>query len=347
MERPRIDARPHVLLKKSSASPTRPRTKRISNESQSSPDATRSAGVGNAVAVPNGYGQLAERFDYPNGNLTSASGNAWEKWSATAGDATVDSGAVRVDDATDVIRLFPDVFAQGQTARISFDVNVNQGNTSENYSIGFAPSASPGGSTINYANSLFIRFDSGALANPGSTHVTAANDGALTHSRFTSISTGINHTLRLEMTRAEPLVNYSLFIDDARVLDSAFTLTDPRGLNSVELWCYTDNTGDPGQVPAAFAMIDHITIVPEPAAVAVFIAVLMVHAVSGRARADPVSPPPHCVARSLCVLCGVAYTPPSLSTRFACLPSSTSVSVDVSVCGVARCCNVEWQPWGA
>jgi hypothetical protein len=62
------------------------------------------------------HGQLVERFDYPDGGLTSRSGGAWERWGATTGDAPVVGGAARVDNATDVIRFFPNVLPQGGAA---------------------------------------------------------------------------------------------------------------------------------------------------------------------------------------------------------------------------------------
>jgi hypothetical protein len=226
--------------------------------------------------VSRAHGQLVERFDYPDGGLTSRSGGAWERWGATTGDAPVVGGAARVDNATDVVRFFPSVLTQSGAARVSFDININEGNTSENYSVGFGPASSPGESDTNWAGgSIILRFDPLAVAESGRTHVTLFENEVNTHPRFTSISTGVTHYFRLELARAASLVNYSLFIDEARVLSSSFTFTDPRGLNAVDLWCYTDGTANPGQLPDAYATIDNIMIVPEPGVMPILCAAVM------------------------------------------------------------------------
>jgi hypothetical protein len=53
---------------------------------------------------------------------------------------------------------------------------------------------------------------------------------------------------------------YSLYMDNALLHQGTFVLTDPRGMNAVEL----EQSGESFPSATAFATIDNLSVVPEP-----------------------------------------------------------------------------------
>src|SRR5437868_4097488 len=107
------------------------------------------------------FAALTEPFTYANGSITSVSGGAWQFWEPGAGNATIVNGAFRFDGTTDVIRTFPSVLnAVGDSAAISFTINVNIANSTEGYALDFLPASAPFGSgNTNYGNQFSMGFD--------------------------------------------------------------------------------------------------------------------------------------------------------------------------------------------
>jgi hypothetical protein len=219
---------------------------------------------------------LIEPFSYNNGNLTSVSGGAWKLW-GVGGNATVVNGAARFENTTDVIRPFPAVLtAPGEIATFSFTINVAAANTTEAYEVAFEPSSAPfGPGNTNYGSGLAFGFD--ALDAPagmssmqvaeGSGNFSSTNAG----NNFVylgNMTTGVTHTFALTLARGATYIDYSIFLDNVLLYSNNsfppfFRITDLRAINSVEI----DQAGAAGS-PLGSALIDNITIVPEPASCA-------------------------------------------------------------------------------
>ena len=209
---------------------------------------------------------LVEPFSYANGSLTAVSGGAWQFWEPGAGNATVAGGAMRFDGTTDVIRTFPAVLtAPGQTAIISFSINVNIANTSEGYAMDFLPASAPfGGANTNYANQFSLGFDYYVFSPQGMSSIDIATG---TGSGTTVIQPGgfmtenVTHLIRIELARGATNTAYSLFVDNGLLNQGTFILTDPRGMNAVEL----EQSGESSPSATGFATVDNLNIiVPEP-----------------------------------------------------------------------------------
>ncbi len=208
---------------------------------------------------------LIEDFTYPNGNLTTVSGGAWQFWEAGAGDASVAGGAMRFDGTTDVIRTFPAVLtAPGQFATISFTINVNIADTSEGYAMDFLPSSAPFSANTNYGNQFSLGFDYEAFANQGDgrASIDVAEGGSMNpFDRIGSMSENATHNIRVELARGATNTSYSLYVDEAFLHSGTFLLTDARGMNAVEL----EQSGASTPSATGFATVDNLHIVPEPA----------------------------------------------------------------------------------
>jgi hypothetical protein len=207
---------------------------------------------------------LDETFTYSPGNLTNVSGGAWQFWESGAGDATVVGGAMRFDGTTDVIRTFPAVLtAPGQTATISFTINVNLADTSEGYAMDFLPSSAPFSANTNYGNQFSLGFDYEAFANQGDGRASidvAEGGSASPFERLGSLSAGATHSIRVELARGASNTSYSLFVDEGFLHSGTFVLNDPRGMNAVELEQSGASTPDAN----GFAVVDNLRVVPEP-----------------------------------------------------------------------------------
>lgn len=210
---------------------------------------------------------LIELFPYPNGNLTTGSGGAWQSWGG-GGDATVVNGAARFEDTTDVIRPFPAVLgAPGTTASFSFTLSIAAANTSEGYEIAFEPSSAPFGfGNTNYGSGFALGFDYlDAPAGMSSIQV-AEGSGVFSTSnagnnivQVGNMTTGVPHTISMTLARSATTTAYSLFLDNTLLRSSTFVINDARAINSMEI----DQAGAAGS-PAGSALIDDIRIVPEP-----------------------------------------------------------------------------------
>ena len=208
---------------------------------------------------------IIEPFSYPDGNLTTVSGGAWQFWEPGAGDASVVNGAMRFDGSTDVIRTFPAVLTgPGQTATISFTINVNIADTSEGYAMDFLPSSAPFNANTNYGNQFSLGFDYEAFANQGDGRASidvAEGGSASPFERLGSMTAGATHSIRVELARGAANTSYSLFVDESFLHSGSFVLTDPRGMNAVEL----EQSGASSPDANGFAIVDDLRIVPEPA----------------------------------------------------------------------------------
>lgn len=209
---------------------------------------------------------VIEPFSYNNGNLTAVSSGAWQFWEPGAGDATVVNGAMRFDGTTDVIRTFPAVLtAPGETATISFSINVNIANTSEGYAMDFLPASAPfGNANTNYANQFSLGFDYFLGSPPGmsSIDIATGTGSGTTVTRLGGIMTeNETHLIRVDLVRGATNTAYSLFMDGGFLNSGTFVLTDPRGMNAVEL----EQSGASSPSPTGFAIVDDLRVVPEPA----------------------------------------------------------------------------------
>jgi hypothetical protein len=211
---------------------------------------------------------LNEPFTYGNGALTSVSSGAWNFWETGAGDATVVGGAMRFDGTTDVIRTFPAVLtAPGQTATISFTINVNIADTTEGYAMDFLPSSAPFNANTNYGNQFSLGFDYEAFANQGDgrASIDVAEGGSPNpFERLSSMTEGATHSIRVDLARGAANTSYSLFVDGGFLHAGTFVLNDPRGMNAVELEQSGASTPDAN----GYATVDNLIIAPEPASCA-------------------------------------------------------------------------------
>ncbi|MES2919932.1 MAG: choice-of-anchor D domain-containing protein [Verrucomicrobiota bacterium] len=224
---------------------------------------------------------VTDDFSYPDGALTAVSGGAWQPWEAGAQDAAVSGGAMRFQGNTDVIRTFPPVLtATGDRASISFTILVNIADTTEGFAMDFlpasAPFADPGGT--NYANQFSLGFDyRNSTGNSFFTDRRASigNSYPMDHSASIDIATGngsgspvtplgeimtenVTHLFRIDLARGADNTSYSLFMDGNLLHQGTFVLTDPRGMNAVEL----EQSGEQSPSTAAFAVVDNLSIVP-------------------------------------------------------------------------------------
>jgi hypothetical protein len=217
------------------------------------------------------FAQLSETFSYADGNLTSVSGNTWSLWGATSGDSSVVGGVARIDDGTDVIRTFNNVFASASVAHYSFDLNVQVSNSSEDYQVYFSPASAPFNTGQNYTSSLGLLFDNdggGTLGSPptGTVYVAAyEGTGSFNGVQFTTMTAGVTHNISGDITKGAGTAAYTLYIDGVLQRTSSFLLTDARGINAVEFYQGASGT------PNASATIDNlfVTPVPEPATMAI------------------------------------------------------------------------------
>ena len=223
---------------------------------------------------------LVETFTYSDGNLTNLSGGQWQFWEPGAGDAAIVGNAMRFQGTTDVIRTFPAVLtAPGQTATISFTINVNIADSTEGYAMDFlpasAPFAEPGGT--NYFNQFSLGFDYQsryAQGNPlpdddfASIDIATGTGAGTAVTRLGSImSENVAHLIRVDLVRGVADTAYSLFMDGGLLNQGTFVLTDARGMNAVEL----EQSGEQTPSATAIATVDDLRIVPEPASASLVI----------------------------------------------------------------------------
>ena len=216
---------------------------------------------------------MLEPFTYNDGSLTSVSGGQWQFWEPGAGDASIVNGAMRFTGTTDVIRTFPAVLtAPGQTATISFTINVNIADSTEGYAMDFLPASAPfsGPGGTNYANQFSLGFDyqsRDAQGNPlpvdgfASIDIATGTGGGTTVTRLGSImSENVTHLIQVDLVRGATDTSYSLFMDGGLLNQGTFVLTDARGMNAVEL----EQSGEQSPSATAFATVDNLQVVPEP-----------------------------------------------------------------------------------
>jgi len=205
---------------------------------------------------------LTEPFTYSNGSVTTVSGGAWQFWEPGAGNGTIVNGAFRFDGTTDVIRSFPSVLnAVGDSATISFTINVNIANSTEGYALDFLPASAPFGSgNTNYGNQFSMGFDymtSGA----GLASIEIAEGGSPQTVLVGTMAQGITHSVRVDLVRGQQNTSYSLFLDNSFLHSGTFLLSDARAINAAEL----EQSGASSPSATAFALVDNLSVVPEPA----------------------------------------------------------------------------------
>ena len=210
---------------------------------------------------------LNEPFNYSDGALTTVSSGAWQLWDpASSADATVTSGVAATMDNTDVIRTFGNVLQNaGDSANFSFDAMVDSatggGATDPNFSLVFAPATAPFSSGEAYDQSFGMLFNRDAAS--GGNASVAALEGQGSNQFFYYpagfMSPGVMHHFSGTITRTATNATDTISMDGTQIFSDSFALTDPRGLNAVEIW--KSNSGSNN------LHIDNLQIgaVPEPA----------------------------------------------------------------------------------
>ncbi len=223
---------------------------------------------------------LIDDFSYPDGALTAVSGGAWQPWEAGAEDAAVSGGAMRFQGNTDVICTFPPVLkAAGETASISFTILVNIADTTEGFAMDFLPASAPFGSGgTNYGNQFSLGFDYRNFTGDSfftDRRASIGNSYPTDHRASIDIATGngsaspvtplgeimtenVTHLFRIDLARGADNTSYSLFMDGNLLHQGTFVLTDPRGMNAVEL----EQSGEQSPSTAAFAVVDDLSVIP-------------------------------------------------------------------------------------
>ena len=72
---------------------------------------------------------------------------------------------------------------------------------------------------------------------------------------------GITHSVRVDLVRGQQNTSYSLFLDNSFLHSGTFLLSDARAINAVEL----EQSGASSPSATAFALVDNLSVVPEPA----------------------------------------------------------------------------------
>jgi hypothetical protein len=230
------------------------------------------------------HAAFIENFAYPNGFLTSANPAVWKLWDpVSSGDATVTSQTAKMEDTTDVVGFFSDPFIGSvNQVSISFDLNVTTSNSTENYVMFWGSATAPAGGNptdTNYNEGAFLFFDNqvsngaGGFTNPDPGKTWVAADDAAGNFAYTQVTVSAMHHYNMLVTKgAAGVFNYSMFIDNAASASwtSSYTMTDARGLNSLEFYSENDPSGG-APVASAWAVIDNINVspVPEPASLAI------------------------------------------------------------------------------
>ncbi|MBX7135426.1 MAG: hypothetical protein K1X67_22385 [Fimbriimonadaceae bacterium] len=181
-------------------------------------------------------GGADEPFAYASGDLSVVSGGVWSKWNATAGDSPVVAGTARLDATTDVIREFaPQLQEPGQVLHFSFDVSQIAANTGNEYYFFFSPATAPYDPGQNYADSLAIIVDFGTGPGGTSNVYAWANTGG-TISLIGTMTPGPFHTISGTMVKKAGSIAYRVRIDNGSLFSGSFTHSDPRGINSFEMY---------------------------------------------------------------------------------------------------------------
>jgi hypothetical protein len=76
-----------------------------------------------------------------------------------------------------------------------------------------------------------------------------------------NMTTGETHSFTVTLARGATDTAYSLLLDNMLLRSSTFVMNDPRAINSVEI-------DQAASSPVGSALIDNITVVPEPASCA-------------------------------------------------------------------------------
>ena len=85
--------------------------------------------------------------------------------------------------------------------------------------------------------------------------------------RVGSITEGVPHAIRVELARGVANTAYSLFVDNSFLYSGTIALSDVRGMNAVEL----EQSGESSPSAAGFALVDNLSVVPEPASGALLV----------------------------------------------------------------------------
>ena len=218
--------------------------------------------IGALVATGMTSGAIAgitENFNYPNGNLTTVSGAAWQLWAPGAGDATVTGGVAGINPPTDVARLFPnELQAIGSVVNFSFDVRVTTaGSVAGDYQVFFSPATLPLSTGQDYPNSLGFSFDWGN-AGAGLSNVGVWAGGTGGPVTVATMTAGAFHTISGTMTKNAATISYTLLVDGVPVSAGNSAHTNPLGINCFEMYNQL-GTG----VTGGFEL-DNLVLTPEP-----------------------------------------------------------------------------------
>ncbi len=154
--------------------------------------------------------------------------------------------------------------APGQFATYSFTLNIAAASTPKGFEVAFVPASAPfGAANTNYGNSLVVQFDYFA-APAGMSSLGVAEGLGNGNVNFVdnigTISTGVTHTIGVNLSRGATNTAYSLFLDNTLLRSSTFVLSDTRAINAVEI----DQAGANASSTRT-ALLDDLRVVPEPA----------------------------------------------------------------------------------
>ena len=230
--------------------------------------------LGLAGIVGLAQAQFDETFSYPNGPLSTAPGSPWQLWDSSSSiDMNVVGGVAVTTDGSDDIAMFASatLVNPGDVLSYRFDFSSGSsagGGSSPNFTIVFAPATAPWGpaSNENYNDAFGAVFN--LAMQPGNQASVAAlagqGSGGLVSYSCGGISTGaFHHFTGTVVNLGGGLASDTMAMDGTTIFTSNFTLTDPRGIDAVEI--YKSNTGSNN------GKFDNIIVaatpVPEPATI--------------------------------------------------------------------------------
>lgn len=217
--------------------------------------------------------QFTDTFSYPDGDLTVASGGSWIKWDELfSGDMTVMGGFARLEDTSDLVRFYPNVLLGTTRMKFSFTLILTAAETAENYEIFLGSSSPPPNDPINgtnYSEGLLLAFDPLVVDDndepvpprPGTVWFGISDGDGSKLAGDVPLGVPFNITGQMYRPNNGTVVTYKIYLDGGFRSMGVFAMSDPRGLNSIELFTFPD---DLSTDPTASASFDDVAVVKLP-----------------------------------------------------------------------------------